>query len=92
MYLPLAALGGAKRQLLSAIAGNPVLHTEWLWAAAFNFAVSSSYLQAEELACIRDVVVTCLTEFARYMAGVGISGEWPVEGACISRLMGSCQC
>jgi hypothetical protein len=37
--------------------------------------VSSSYLQAE--ACIRDVVVKCLTDFARYMAGVGISGEWP---------------
>jgi hypothetical protein len=75
----LAAFGGAKRQLLSALAGNPVLHTQWLWAATFSFAVSSSYLQAEELASIRDVVVTCLTEFARYMTGVGISGEWPLR-------------
>lgn len=65
---------GAKRQLLSALAGNPVLHTEWLWAGAFSFAVSSSYLQAEELASIRDVVLLCLADFARYMCGVGISG------------------
>lgn len=65
---------GAKRQLLSTLAGNPVLHTEWLWAGAFSFAVSSSYLQAEELASIRDVVLLCLADFARYMCGVSISG------------------
>jgi hypothetical protein len=53
-----------------------VLHSEWLWAGTFSFAVSSSYLQAEELASIRDVVVVCLTDFLRYMCGVGISGEW----------------
>jgi hypothetical protein len=62
-----------------------VLRTEWLWAGAFSFAVSSSYLQAEELASICDVVVACLTEFARYMSGVGISGECSVEhDACVS--------
>ncbi|KAF6266032.1 AEX-3 domain-containing protein [Scenedesmus sp. NREL 46B-D3] len=68
------AIAGAKRLLLCALAGNPVLHTEWLWAGTFSFAVSSSYLQAEELASIRNVVVACLADFARYVSGVGIPG------------------
>lgn len=50
------------------------MHAEWFWAGAFSFAISSMYLQAQELTCIREVVGVCLGQFARYVTGVGISG------------------
>lgn len=70
-----AALG-PKQTLLSCLGSNPAVHVEWFWSCTFSFAVSSSYLQAEELADIRDVVAVMLAEFARYITGVGIPGEW----------------
>lgn len=66
--------GGAKRYLLSRLAGNPVMHTECFWAATFAFAVSSSYLNDAEFASVRGVVTKCLQQFAGYLAGIGVPG------------------
>jgi len=67
--------GGRKCYLLSTLASNPAVRTEWFWASTFGFAVSSSYLNAEEFVNIKAVVTRCLQQFAGYLAGVGIPGE-----------------
>lgn len=67
--------GGTKRYLLSTFAGSASLHTEWFWAFTFAFAVSSSYLNAENFASVKEMVTKCLQQFAGYLAGVGIPGE-----------------
>lgn len=67
--------GGCKRYLLSTLASNPAVRTEWFWASTFGFAVSCSYLNAEEFVNIKAVVTRCLQQFAGYLAGVGIPGE-----------------
>eukprot|EP00879_Flechtneria_rotunda_P012714 GHRR01013277.1.p1 GENE.GHRR01013277.1~~GHRR01013277.1.p1 ORF type:complete len:1835 (+),score=708.37 GHRR01013277.1:594-6098(+) len=63
-----------RRRLLGTLAKNSVVHTEWFWAGAFSFAVSNSYLDATELPLVGDVVVSCLTDFTRYVTGVGVTG------------------
>jgi hypothetical protein len=71
---PTPASGGTKRYLLSTLAGSASLHTEWFWAFTFAFAVSSSYLNADNFASVKEVVTKCLQQFAGYLAGVGIPG------------------
>lgn len=74
--LPAAPAGpGSRVRLIYRLAKVPVMHTEWFWASAFSFAVSSSCLQAHEVICVKSVVLQCLTEFAWHMAGVGIAGK-----------------
>lgn len=66
--------GGSKLYLLSTLPGNPSVHTEWFWAFTFAFAVSSSYLNADDFVNVKEVVAKCLQQFAGYLAGVGIPG------------------
>eukprot|EP00775_Hariotina_reticulata_P004478 gene4478-4732_t len=72
-YQPSAA-AGCLQPLLTALSGNPVVYTDWFWGGTFSLAVSSTYLHGQEFQEMKDVVVTCLAQFAQYVAGVGISG------------------
>jgi hypothetical protein len=75
--LTLAAAGATTRYMLATLSGNPVVHTEWFWAFTFAFAVSSSYLNADDFVNMKEVVTKCLLQFAGYLAGVGIPGRLP---------------
>lgn len=51
------------------------MRSEQFWATTFAFAVSSSYLGAQEFVDVRASVVRCVQDFAGYMGGTGIPGE-----------------
>jgi hypothetical protein len=75
--LTCAAAGATTRYMLATLSGNPNVHTEWFWAFTFAFAVSSSYLIADDFVNVKEVVTKCLLQFAGYLAGVGIPGKLP---------------
>lgn len=81
--MPSHSAGGTKRYLLSTLAGNPNLHTECFWSFAFAFAVSSSYLNADDFINVKEVVTRCLVQFAGYLAGIGIPGKSAAGGPSV---------
>lgn len=66
---------GVRRRLIASLARCPTLFAEWFWSGAFAFAVSSTYLGAENRAELQDVVAATLAEFAHLVTGVGVRGE-----------------
>lgn len=72
-----ATAGATTRYMLATLSGNPNVRTEWFWSFTFAFAISSSYLDADDFVNMKQVVCKCLLQFASYLAGVGIPGMLP---------------